>query len=208
MNFSKPLVILAILGLSPPALAEAKIKSTTSNTSFRGNCQTPACCIQHPNANGCTGSQLKSQANLPRHPRDTGAQPSTVTTPGTINNSKSNTFKEKEGINNSKSNSLKEKDTTIDAGRSNTFKESYADAPPMVPADSKNSGHATEKIGLTPPIATFKEAAPTPGVTPTPKPVKAITVKGSKSNSSFREAEPTPTPKPVENKNLNSNRSN
>ena len=36
--------------------------------------------------------------------------------------------------------------------------------------------------------------------TPTPRPVRASTVKSSKSNSSDRVAPPSPTPKPVEGK--------
>lgn len=87
---NKSLVVLAILGLSMPVLAET-IRGSKSNGSFRGTCSTAACCKQYPGSAGCNGSVLK----IKRSPRGTGAQPSQpVATTTTVNASKSNSFRE------------------------------------------------------------------------------------------------------------------
>lgn len=78
MNFSKPLVVLALLGLSTPVLGATTVRGTRSNSSAKENCHTQACCQQHPGSGGCNGSVLRTQ---PTRPRDTGTAPSTVTTP-------------------------------------------------------------------------------------------------------------------------------
>jgi hypothetical protein len=222
MKFSIVALSCVILAAgSAPAVNT--IRSTKSNASYKeaAPCTTPACCIQHPNANGCVGSLLKSQANLPRHPRDCGevtgenCRPSVTTSP-------------------KNSGHASEKTTTIINTKSNGSLKEAAPTPAASTTTPKNSGHASEKTTTvnTSKSNTFKEAEPTPAAsTTTPKnsghasektmtinstkgsTFKTAAIKSTKSNASFKEAKPTPgvtpTPKPAEkNINLNSSRTN
>ena len=57
MKISKSLVVLVLVSM--PAFAATPIVSNGSGSSFKGTCNTPACCQQHPNAPGCVGSVLR-----------------------------------------------------------------------------------------------------------------------------------------------------
>lgn len=189
----KQLLLSALLVAALPTFASTTIKGSKSNGSEKVICQTPACCIQHPNANGCTGSLLKSQANLPRHPRDTGAQPATSSTekPTTIKGGKSNTSDKTRGhegsvekIKDTKSNTSDR--SAINNSESNTDRETTANKvenvpTPTDPAAKTNSGNAgtASRAGY-----------------------------DLKRNTQEKEMAPTATPAASKNINLNSSRSN
>ncbi len=200
-----------VLLLGPvSASATIKVKSTKSTSSEKAAvCPDLACCKANPNATYSDGQPCSAVLKNSGHASEKtttikGSKSSSYKKVITVNNSKSNTYKEAEPTPTASTTTPKnsghasEKTTTVNTSKSNTFKEAEP-TPAASTTTPKNSGHASEKtttinstkgstfkttaIKSTKSNARFKEAKPTPGVTPTPKPAeKNINLNSSRTN--------------------------